>query len=92
MTEEYKKAFKAYMEGSQEIGDVEENAFKQGWIACEKTLNLSEILRPFWFWLIKEAKVEPIDVDTIQVNGLEQNHMSPVVTFEKLLELYKNKP
>lgn len=93
MTEEDKiiKAYRQYQFGSQGIDVYEEGAFRQGWEEAKRDLDLSEILRPFWVWLIKEAKVEPIDVDIIQVNGLEENHMSPVVTFEKLLELYKNK-
>lgn len=55
---------------------------------------LSEIITPFWLWLVKEAKIEVIDAHKyIEVHGFikDGDVAVPVISFDELIELYKEK-
>lgn len=56
-------------------------------------IDLLEVLRPFWFFLVHDAQIDVIDADThIECKGLaESESFVPVLCFDEIVDVYKNK-
>jgi hypothetical protein len=56
---------------------------------------LDTIIRPFWLWLVKEAKIDVINAESaIEVHGFVEKgdpNIVPVMSFTELLNLYIHK-
>lgn len=58
-----------------------------------KNCNISDVITPFWLWLVREANVDVIDAENaIEVHGFNADNkpLTPVISFKELIELYKS--